>query len=323
MKRLLYAALWLVGAAAFFRFLHRNTLTIVLYHGVAPRAGDGIFNYRGKFIDPAAFRAQLLYFRRHYVVLNLEEALERLKNGTLPPYALSITFDDGYRNFYQYAYSALREFDLPATMFLATDFVLEKRPLWVDRLEYAIGHEDAPRSERLRKDAQLRELLKSMTDAEREAELVKLEQMSGSPLRDFELGRNVYEPLNVSEIREMMLNRISFGAHTKSHPILSRIPASALEKEIQGSKVLLESVIGTVSSVLAYPNGQPGDWNEAVIQATQDAGFAHALTTVEGANTRDTHPYELRRMVLDGTDAGPAFALIASGVRQSLKSIWK
>ncbi|MBP9757809.1 MAG: polysaccharide deacetylase family protein, partial [Candidatus Pacebacteria bacterium] len=113
-----------------FRFFHRHSLTIVLYHGVAPEAEGGlaampaqaghagIYNYRGKFIRPDVFERQVAYMNRHYTILPVDEALRRLDDGTLPDYALAITFDDGYRNFYEHAYPVLKASHTPATMYL-------------------------------------------------------------------------------------------------------------------------------------------------------------------------------------------------------------
>src|SRR3989338_10367301 len=107
---------------------------IFLYHGVSPDIpGYGIFNYRKKFLTPEVFRRELSWISRHFTVIPLSLLIERIKSGDrLPPRAAAITFDDGYRNFYEYAFPILQSLKIPATMFLATDFVFDKKPLWVD-----------------------------------------------------------------------------------------------------------------------------------------------------------------------------------------------
>ena len=118
MKRFAMTILYYLGLPALFRFWHRNALTIVLYHGVAPKLTQGIYNYRGKFISPKSFEAQLQYFLKHYEVLSLERALTFMHEGTLPKNALVITFDDGYRNFLEYAYPLLTKYNMPSTMYV-------------------------------------------------------------------------------------------------------------------------------------------------------------------------------------------------------------
>ena len=66
--------------------------------------------------------------------------------------------------------------------------------------------------------------------------------------------------------REMAEQGISFAAHTKNHPILARESKKIIDEEIREAKEALESKDIALSSVFAYPNGQPGDWNEDVEQ---------------------------------------------------------
>jgi peptidoglycan/xylan/chitin deacetylase (PgdA/CDA1 family) len=322
MRRLLFLLVEILGVNALFRLSHRNSLTIVLYHGVAPAKQQGIYNYRGKFITPSAFREQLVYFKRHYTILELDEAVRRMREGNLPRHALAITFDDGYRNVYTYAYPVLKEMSVPATMFLPTDFVLEKKPLWVDRLEYAMGRTEGSFAERAARDAETRDELKRLGIDERERRLADIERASGTAFTDFSGERSVYAPLTQDEIREMRAGGISFGAHTKTHPILSRINSEeALRDEIAGSKGALEQAIGPLSNIFAYPNGQRGDWDERAERILEDARFVSSLTTVEGVSTKHTHPFRLKRYALDATDNGWVFAAIASGVRLWLRTL--
>ncbi|QQG37901.1 MAG: polysaccharide deacetylase family protein [Candidatus Kaiserbacteria bacterium] len=287
---------------------------------MAPRERRGIYNYRGKFIAPEAFREQMRYVAKHYSVLELDDAMKRLRSGTLPAYSIAITFDDGYRNFYEHAYPILRELHIPATMFLATDFVLRKKPLWVDRLEYALGKGSGSTEEKIARDTRTRQELKELPDAEREAQLASLERQASVSFTDFEGERVVYAPLSPEEIREMRSHGISFGAHTKSHPILSRIERSRLDEEIAGSRDELQRLCGT-SSVFAYPNGQREDWNDDVEAAIRKAGFSAALTTIEGCNTTKTPLQRLRRIAMDGTGLDPSFAAIAAGMRGYLRTL--
>lgn len=322
MRRLLFFLLEYAGVNALFRLSHKNALTIVLYHGVAPREPRGIYNYRGKFILPGVFKKQLKYFKRHYTLIGLEEGVRLLRAGTLPPYALAITFDDGYRNFYAHAYPVLKDLGVPATMFLPSDFVLEKKPLWVDRLEYAVGKDAGTFDERTARDAALRETLKTLGPDERERRLQDIERRTGATFNDFEGERSVYAPLSLEDIREMQGAGIQFGAHTKTHPILSRIVVDdVLVEEIRGSREVLQREIGSISGIFAYPNGQQGDWDLRAERILVEIGCTGAVTTLEGANATGTHPFRLRRFALDATDEGWAFAAIASGVRLWLRGL--
>ncbi len=322
MKTLIYRLLLISGVVAVMRFVHRNGLIILLYHGVAPKSGGtDIYNYRGKFVTPEAFDYQLQYLSRHYRILELDDALSRLRNGTLPKYSLTITFDDGYRNFYTHAYPILQRLGISATMFLATDFVLRKRPLWVDRLEYAIGRSVGSRAEKIARDSALRDELKTLSRDAREPRLQQIEKEAGASLEDFEGDRADYAPLSVFEIREMAANGMRFGAHTRSHPILSCERPEDAHAEITSSVAELQSIISPLSQAFAYPNGQRGDWRESEEEAVAASLCTAALTTIEGVSTAASHPYRMSRIAMDATDKNAAFASIASCVRLYLSKI--
>src|SRR5689334_14268244 len=90
-------------------------------------------------LGAALYRRQLEYVSKHFNVIALEEALDRLAAGTLPPRAMAITFDDGTRNLATHAVPVLRELKLPASVFLATGPIGTGETLWPDRLWLAFA----------------------------------------------------------------------------------------------------------------------------------------------------------------------------------------
>src|SRR5262249_2044625 len=87
----------------------------------------------------------------------------------------------------------------------------------------------------------------------------------------------------------------SIGAHTVTHPVLSRLSPERAWEEIHGSKVAIEKVLGDAVHAFAYPNGGPEDYDSTVTRLVRDAGFGCALTTRRGLNNADTPLLELRR----------------------------
>src|SRR4051812_4798560 len=77
-----------------------RSLTIVMYHGVAASempVPDWCF------IDRELFRTQMEYLRRHFRILPLSTAIDRLEAGTIEEPTIAVTFDDGYQNNYDVA----------------------------------------------------------------------------------------------------------------------------------------------------------------------------------------------------------------------------
>lgn len=128
MKRLLLS---LVGAAVFYGGLHRWLLreraVVVLLHRIDDRYPT----------DPitrtwADFEKFLRFFSRFFRVVSLEELFDRLANHKSIGRHLVITFDDGYLDNRQ-AGDLLKQYGLPATFFVATDFMESDHVTWWDK----------------------------------------------------------------------------------------------------------------------------------------------------------------------------------------------
>jgi len=92
---------------------------IICYHCVKDEANS--------YLRPtkvADFENQMAYLSRRYHPISLEHMVQHLRQRTaLPANAIAVTFDDGYLDNYENAYPILRKYDIPATIFLATDFI--------------------------------------------------------------------------------------------------------------------------------------------------------------------------------------------------------
>src|SRR6266702_7144854 len=82
-------------------------------------------------------RRQLLYLRRHYRIMHLEDALEEYylsheekkqrRDRRIP---LVLTFDDGYCDNYTHGFALARELQVPFTIFLIPGYIESGEPFW-------------------------------------------------------------------------------------------------------------------------------------------------------------------------------------------------
>ena len=95
-----------------------QAVTILCYHRFGPKAAP-------LTVTPQAFEAQMAYLAKNgYTVVPLARLAGFLEGReSLPPKAVVITIDDGYRSMYDVAFPILRKHRFPATVFLYTDFV--------------------------------------------------------------------------------------------------------------------------------------------------------------------------------------------------------
>lgn len=275
-------------------------LCIVSYHRILKEA-DIIL---GAEPDLATFRWQIALLAECFNVLPLSEALAAVKEGHLPPRAICITFDDGYRSTHDLALPVLKEFGLPATVFVTTGYV-DGRSMWNDNIIEAIRSMPG-------KDLDLRDLSLGMyslaTPHDRLRTTEKLiaaakylpsDSRNGLTRRLLDLGRT-HGGDDLMLTRDMICalarQGVEIGGHTVSHPILSGLSDDAARKEIVDNKRQLEEIIGEPIRFFAYPNGKPGiDFDQRHADMARDAGYQAAFATSIGAITARSDTYQMPR----------------------------
>lgn len=136
LRRTKLGALRLASATGLSRLLRdsawrQRRLLILGYHGVARYDESEWDSGAQLYITPERLRRRLqLLAQEHCNVLPLGEAVVRLQSGTLPPRAVTITFDDGYHDFYSIAFPLIESFGFPVTLYLTTYYVKYNRPVF-------------------------------------------------------------------------------------------------------------------------------------------------------------------------------------------------
>lgn len=288
----------------------KNNSAILMYHGVTG-TDDAGSNLLDKHILVEEFERQLVFFKRHFQILPLEEMLQAISVGQYPRNSLAITFDDGYRNFYWHAYPVLKRLALPATVFLATGFIDSDRWATMDSLEYAFmisprrrvslpGRAvevsiDTPQ-ERLAAIFLAKQIVKA-------AEFEAVESLAGQIIAScgvtLPLPFGNYQFLKWREVREMLGQTICFGPHSVNHAILARCTKEKAEWEVMQSKRQVEEQTGQFCNCFCYPNGLPDDYNEE-IKAICASQFRFALSAKPGVLlAAEMDSYEIRRIGLN------------------------
>lgn len=92
---------------------------IICYHCVKDEAFPHL-----RPVKVADFENQMRYLSNVYNPIPLERMAQHIQNGTsLPSKAIAVTFDDGYRDNYENAFPILKNYNIPATVFLTTGFI--------------------------------------------------------------------------------------------------------------------------------------------------------------------------------------------------------
>jgi peptidoglycan/xylan/chitin deacetylase (PgdA/CDA1 family) len=116
------------------------------------------------------------------------------------------------------------------------------------------------------------------------------------------INSNSSKYLSPSEIDEMKGNNISFGSHTISHRILTRLKNEEIIREIRDSKDILESQLGQKINSFAYPVGTRADFNDEIMEIVRTSKYACACSNVYGINGNNADIFALKRVGIETSD---------------------
>jgi len=275
-------------------------LSALIFHRVLPEP-DLLFPadmHAGRF-DEICER-----LRVWFNVLPADEAVQRLKAGTLPARAACITFDDGYADNCHVAVPILRRHGLTATFFIATGFMDGGR-MWNDTIIESVRacplpeldlsslglgcHAMGSIQDRRAAIAALIGKIKYQPFEQRVAVTERLAQLA-----HVQLPGNLM--VTSDDVRAMRRAGMQIGAHTMSHPILAKLTDSQARDEIGGSKDFLEQLLNERVGLFAYPNGKPGeDYAAHNVDAVRSLGFDAAFSTQWGASRTGDDVFQIRR----------------------------
>jgi peptidoglycan/xylan/chitin deacetylase (PgdA/CDA1 family) len=108
--------------------------------------------------------------------------------------------------------------------------------------------------------------------------------------------------MTLAQIREMADRGFEIGSHTLSHPHLTKLDDDRLRRELADSKHRLEDLLGREVSSLSYPYG---DHDRRVIEATREAGYRNAVSTLLGTVAAAKSCYEIPRINVRWNAVGP------------------
>jgi peptidoglycan/xylan/chitin deacetylase (PgdA/CDA1 family) len=277
----------------------QRRLSILIYHRVM-KERDWM---RPAEPTEVEFAWQMQLLKRHFTVLPLGNAVQMLEQGCLPPRAVCVTFDDGYRDNATVALPVLQRYGIPATVFVAAGYLNGGR-MWNDTVVESLRHyptgaldlspECLPvysvgtRTSRRMAAYDIIRRCKYLHSDQRKEVVDGIASQAG----------RLPDNLMLTTEQLLTLNRqgVEIGGHTFSHPILNNLSPALAQEEILRGKTELEAITGKPLRLFAYPNGRPGvDYNQDHVTLVKQAGFAAAVATSWGVAARQSDLFQLPR----------------------------
>jgi len=296
--------------------MRESLLRIITYHRIGKLADAGGDDCSLFSATAAYFERQVKHLAKHFHVVAAEEVLEAIRQlRPLPERAVLITFDDAYRDFGEVAWPILRQYRLPATLFVPTAYPGDPNAVfWWDQLSRAItaselNHLDLPPYRLSLHSNEARQA--SLCTLQNEIKIMP--HTVGMRLVKricSELGVNDGGSSNIlrwHELRALSNDGVTLGAHTRTHPMLDQVSPEKAREEIGGSLGDLQREIGNVLPIFAYPAGA---YNHRVVDLLKKEGVELAVTCRDGHNRiSSVDPLRLGRTNITMRTSPAIFAL--------------
>lgn len=334
-KELIIKAAKSVGALSLIRDSRwrRERLMILCYHGVSQ---DDEHEWSpALYISQDQLRRRLRALQKGgYNVLPLSEATRRLYDGTLPERSVALTFDDGMVDFERRALPVLREFNMPATVYLTTYYCEKRLPainpmiryvLWKGRksgvdIAPLIGATGPLRSEDEAAQYKAFEAMdaytseRGMNAEEKDALLERVAEMVGVDYAAIK-SRELLCIMTPESVRNLPRDLVEVQLHTHRH----RTPRdrNLLQREIRDNIEVIRRLRGADVPLeqFCYPSGE---YYGEFFPWLRECGVRFSTTCVPGLASRDAEPMLLPRLVDSMTQSDLTFEGWISGFAELL-----
>lgn len=330
-KLLVPAALKTLRSAGVFQVAansarRRERLLILCYHGLS--LDDEHKWHPNLYITPELFRCRLQRLRDLDAnVLSLDEGLRRLREKSLPPRSVAITFDDGFYDFLQFAVPVLTEFSYPCTLYLTTHYCTHRLPVITVFLDYllwksgltcvALPDFSVAEIQPIQDYAERQQVVKAVLgfmernqlNTEEKHEVAR--QIAGKIGVDADdlVKRRLLQIMSVDEARQVAQSGIDIQLHTHRH----RTPRDRdlFRQEIVDNRERILEITGKPPVHFCYPSGHHVP---EFVPWLQELGVSSATTCERGLAGPDAQYLILPRVLDDMTMDEVRFDSFVSGL---------
>lgn len=296
------------------------------------------------------FEKQIKYLSKKYNIVSADDIVNALNGNKKALNKLClITFDDGWHDNYENAFEVLKRYNVPAIIFVATDFIGTNNIFWPEKI--SLIFEDKRISQHNCIDINHKSIavlpadivndinflisknhdelyfrINVLIEKLKDIDIASINNLIHYLEKQLNINKSLYSGLMLSweEISEMARNNVDFGSHTKSHRLLTNIDSLDIYEEILDSKAAIEKRLKKEVMFISYPNGNHNDF---VVSVTKDAGYLAAFTCLPGVNNSNAQLFKLRRKHIRedsslnwfGKYSNIFFSIDLSGVKEYLK----
>lgn len=276
----------------------RHKAVVLMYHQVISNAGQSLTMLPGMFVYKDTFEKHINCLKKNLRIISFPEMIAKIRNGEDISGCCIITFDDGWKDFYEEAFPVLKKFGTKATVFLATGLIDSDSTFWFEetRLNLKDNLEDC--IQMIKKSNLLPGCINSRSypinividdiiERMKNIELSKREELINKLREMNSYKRSYHSMMRWDDAIDMLSSGlINFGAHTIHHVMLDQVDMDTAEHEIIDSIEVVRTRLNVDEKIFSYPNG---NYNEKIIQILRKNGVDCAVTTKKGYVDNNTN----------------------------------
>lgn len=316
MKRLYYRA----------KAALRPKALVLMYHRIAEPDSD-VWEIA---VRPKHFEEHLQVLQKSGMAVSLRSLATGLRQGKLKRGSIALTFDDGYADNFTIARPLLEQYQIPATFFITTGNLGQKKEFWWDELEQLfLFTRELPQNLKIHfgeqeysfdfgSESHLSETLlqahrhwqastqaapslrarnylqiwQQLQPLPHTIQQKKLQELRAWAGLALQV-REDYLSMSIAQLQELAGNPLfDIGIHTLTHPALACHDQEYQQAEIAECRQFLAHTLGNPVDLLAYPFGIN---NATTIAIAAEEKLLAACTTKEEPVSSASHPYRMGR----------------------------
>lgn len=293
-----------------------NKTLVLLYHHCHTNKFVSQRPDRKLFVTKKQFKDQINWLKKFFNIISMNEILLKDKQRVCKrnKYNIVITFDDGHYDNMKYAIPILSKNNAPVLIYITTSWIDQKsiqwRPEIIDLLQtskkiYIPNKKrswDLIKNNKKLKNKHYDELSKLFVFEKYTKKIKNLEIILSKNNRKIKNRQKDFLSWKLIK-RNHKSNMIDFGAHTHTHPMLSKLSTKDALNEIILSKKILEEKLKVKINHFAYPYGNKNAASNREYKLAKKAKFKTATTAISGiidSNKSKINLHSIPRLSIDG-----------------------
>lgn len=314
-------------------YLYRHDAVVLTYHSILPEPLPFPIWHN---LSTEMFDHHIKILSRDFRCVPVSELMRDLARGRIRPYTVAVTLDDGFRNNLTNALPVLKQYQVPATLFISSGFIGGKSLLWPEWVASILAQSQTQAisfagqnltlssiEDRVAAFRALARIFKQINPADHAKSIELLMNAAKVTRQSVEQGKMFQNFISLTweEIGFMRESGLfEFGAHTVNHWRLTNLDDEQALRQIVESKLQIEAHLGQVD-YFAYPHGGPDDFNATHRQMAIEAGFKGIFTAMSGTVSSRSNCHAIHRCGIGSDSTLDQFTyLLHGGIARNSKT---